>query len=225
MPRRCSPSATCIWKISGTWRDADGRLVWGVNDFDEAAVMPYPLDLVRLAASIRLAGLKVSHQAAAAALLKGYNAGLAQPQPALLGEGETWLRPYAADTEERSRKFWKKVADYPKAIPPRTIADALIASLPKDAEIICFSLARRRDWQPRPAALRCGRLLARRPCTARSQSAGAVGVDLGQWRTIQSIAFPCLGERQIPGARSVPRYARQIHLAAHRRRFPQNRTR
>ncbi len=39
----------------GTWRDADGRLVWGVNDFDEAAVMPYPLDLVRLAASIRLA--------------------------------------------------------------------------------------------------------------------------------------------------------------------------
>jgi hypothetical protein len=23
----------------GTWRDADARLVWGVNDFDEAAVM------------------------------------------------------------------------------------------------------------------------------------------------------------------------------------------
>ena len=32
----------------GTWRDEDGRLVWGVNDFDEAAVMPYALDLVRL---------------------------------------------------------------------------------------------------------------------------------------------------------------------------------
>src|SRR6266567_7457983 len=27
----------------GTWRDADGRLVWGVNDFDEAAKMPYML--------------------------------------------------------------------------------------------------------------------------------------------------------------------------------------
>src|ERR1700751_5738690 len=39
----------------GTWRDADGRLVWGINDFDEAAVMPYVLDLVRLATSIRLA--------------------------------------------------------------------------------------------------------------------------------------------------------------------------
>src|ERR1700752_1640440 len=38
----------------GTWRDADGRLVWGVNDFDEAAEMPYVLDLIRLATSARL---------------------------------------------------------------------------------------------------------------------------------------------------------------------------
>src|ERR1700761_8567776 len=30
----------------GTWRDAEGRLVWGVNDFDEAAVIAYPFDLV-----------------------------------------------------------------------------------------------------------------------------------------------------------------------------------
>jgi hypothetical protein len=122
----------------GTWRDADGRLVWGVNDFDEAAVMPYPLDLVRLAASIRLANLSVSSRAAAAALLKGYREGLAQPQPALLDEGETWLRPYAADTEKKSIKFWKEVAGYPKATPPRKIADALIASLPKDVENIRF---------------------------------------------------------------------------------------
>ena len=26
----------------GTWRDAEGRLIWGVNDFDEAYPMPYP---------------------------------------------------------------------------------------------------------------------------------------------------------------------------------------
>lgn len=31
----------------GTWRDLEGRLVWGINDFDEAAIMPYPFDLVR----------------------------------------------------------------------------------------------------------------------------------------------------------------------------------
>src|SRR4051812_30821152 len=24
----------------GTWRDAEGRLVWGINDFDEAADIP-----------------------------------------------------------------------------------------------------------------------------------------------------------------------------------------
>src|ERR1700686_1684234 len=90
----------------GTWRDTDGRLVWGINDFDEAAVYPSTRDLVRLAASVRLADLPVSNQAATAALLRGYREGLAQPQPALLDEGETWLRPYAADTEEKSRKFW-----------------------------------------------------------------------------------------------------------------------
>ena len=30
----------------GTWRDTDGRLVWGMNDFDEAYTMPYANDLV-----------------------------------------------------------------------------------------------------------------------------------------------------------------------------------
>ncbi|MBR1156791.1 DUF2252 family protein [Bradyrhizobium sp. JYMT SZCCT0428] len=121
----------------GTWRDADGRLVWGVNDFDEAAVMPYVLDLVRLATSIYLAPrLGVRNQAVAKALLKGYRAGLARPQPALLDEGETWLRPYAADTEKKAKKFWKEVAEYPKASPPRKVARALVASLPRGAKRI-----------------------------------------------------------------------------------------
>src|SRR5438132_7432168 len=39
----------------GTWRDAEGRLVWGVNDFDEAWPLPYTNDLVRLATSALLA--------------------------------------------------------------------------------------------------------------------------------------------------------------------------
>src|SRR5208282_334838 len=39
----------------GTWRDEEGRLVWGINDFDEAAPMPYTNDLVRLATSVQLA--------------------------------------------------------------------------------------------------------------------------------------------------------------------------
>src|SRR5437016_5296507 len=39
----------------GTWRDSEGRLIWGVNDFDEAFRTPYTSDLVRLAVSAALA--------------------------------------------------------------------------------------------------------------------------------------------------------------------------
>src|ERR1041385_2795839 len=35
----------------GTWRDTEGRLIWGINDFDEACWLPYTCDLVRLVAS------------------------------------------------------------------------------------------------------------------------------------------------------------------------------
>src|ERR1700675_2199950 len=35
----------------GTWRDVEGRLVWGVNDFDEAWPAAYAVDLVRLITS------------------------------------------------------------------------------------------------------------------------------------------------------------------------------
>jgi uncharacterized protein (DUF2252 family) len=38
----------------GTWRDREGRLSWGVDDFDDAYPLPYTNDLVRLAASIRM---------------------------------------------------------------------------------------------------------------------------------------------------------------------------
>ena len=35
----------------GTWRDGFGRLIWGIDDFDEAYPLPYANDLVRLAVS------------------------------------------------------------------------------------------------------------------------------------------------------------------------------
>jgi hypothetical protein len=38
----------------GTWRDRTGARRWGVNDLDELAWAPYPLDLVRLATSVAL---------------------------------------------------------------------------------------------------------------------------------------------------------------------------
>ena len=131
----------------GTWRDADGRLVWGVNDFDEAAHMPYTLDLVRLVTSIQLAPKRhsdVSDQAAANAVLKGYRAGLGDPQPALLFEGETWLRSYAEPGAGEPEEFWQEVHDYEKAAPPRRIAKALIDSLPKGIDSKTIRLCSRR---------------------------------------------------------------------------------
>jgi hypothetical protein len=38
----------------GTWRDVEGRLCWGVDDFDEAYPLAYTNDLVRLAASVKI---------------------------------------------------------------------------------------------------------------------------------------------------------------------------
>ena len=132
----------------GTWRDADGRFVWGVNDFDEAAVMPYVLDLVRFAASIRLAPDRaVDNRKAAAILIKGYLEGLKVPQPALLDEGETWLRPYAVGTELESGEFWEKLGKIKKyplidgkvdGKPPRDVIQFLNASLPKGAANIRY---------------------------------------------------------------------------------------
>ena len=61
----------------GTWRDGDGRLAWGVNDFDEAAEMPYVLDLVRLAASALLGSgrRRITDEEICAAILNGYRQG------------------------------------------------------------------------------------------------------------------------------------------------------
>jgi len=39
----------------GTWRDEEGRLIWGVNDLDEVWPAAYTLDLVRLTTSAYLA--------------------------------------------------------------------------------------------------------------------------------------------------------------------------
>ena len=132
----------------GTWRDADGRFVWGVNDFDEGAVMPFVLDLVRLATSIRLAPDRaVSNGKAAELLIAGYLEGLGVPQPALLDEGEIWLRSYAIGTDLESGKFWKKLDKTSKhplidgkktGKPPRNVMQLLNASLPEGATNIVY---------------------------------------------------------------------------------------
>lgn len=128
----------------GTWRDLEGRLVWGINDFDEAAIIPYPFDLVRLATSARLAqDMTVGAREAAAAILDGYRRGLKGPHPALLDEHETWMRSYVACSDEERAEFWRDVKTYPDAEPPRQVVSALKGSLPRDAALVRFASRRK----------------------------------------------------------------------------------
>ena len=98
----------------GTWRDIEGRLVWGVNDFDEAYELTYTNDLVRLAASahiaIREARLKIGAKDACDAILNGYRKGLQSGGRAfVLAEDHPWLRAMVTGVLRDPRQFWKKL--------------------------------------------------------------------------------------------------------------------
>ena len=127
----------------GTWRDADGRLVWGVNDFDEAAQMPYAIDLVRLAASALLGGddRNGAIDTITKAVLKGYAKGLAAPSPVVLDRDWPELRADVIVDEDRRDKFWKKIdARTNEPAPPR-FQKALAAAMPEP--VVAFDTARR----------------------------------------------------------------------------------
>lgn len=123
----------------GTWRDREGRLVWGVNDFDESAEMPYTLDLVRLATSVVLAPKRrLAVRDACLAILSGYRRGLAEPRPTLLDEHELWMRPFVACSDDDRKDFWREVSKYPDANPPRNVIRGLERRLPRHARIVRF---------------------------------------------------------------------------------------
>ncbi len=103
----------------GTWRDIEGRLIWGVNDFDEAFHLPYSNDLVRLASSALLA-IEAEHIAlkpkqACAAILEGYREALrGGGQPFVLAERHCWLRDIAVEQLAAPNEFWSKMEAWPE---------------------------------------------------------------------------------------------------------------
>jgi len=102
----------------GTWRDAKGQLVWGVNDFDEAAHLPYTQDLIRLATSVELASeiqeLKITLEEACEAILDGYRASLeSNGKPIILDNEHNWLRKIYVRNEKSVDKFWNKLDQLP----------------------------------------------------------------------------------------------------------------
>ena len=155
----------------GTWRDAEGRLVWGVNDFDEVARMPYAIDLVRLVTSAAIAqrenGLRIQPDDAANAVLDGYCDSLqARGEPFILEENHSDLRAMALAAERDPVRFWSKLRNLPKLKPPKHVRQILERSLPAGSEKVGFfsriagigSLGR-----PRYVAIAChdGGLVAR----------------------------------------------------------------
>jgi hypothetical protein len=103
----------------GTWRDLEGRLVWGVNDFDEAAVLPYTVDLVRLATSALFAidegHLAVKPKDACASILQGYQDSFAHGgRPYVLEEENAWLRQMATGVLRDPVHFWKRMESLPR---------------------------------------------------------------------------------------------------------------
>ena len=119
----------------GTWRDVDGRLVWGVNDFDEAAEMPFVIDLVRLAVSAFLG--RDDKQAALEpicnAILEGYAAGLRAPKPFVLDRDHRRMREIFVVSEDERANFWKKMdgtSNAGEGQPGQRYLDGLLAAMP-----------------------------------------------------------------------------------------------
>jgi hypothetical protein len=102
----------------GTWRDDEGRLIWGINDFDEAFPLPYAIDLVRLATSARLAidagTLQITAREACAAILQGYSDGInGEGKPFVLAEDHAVLRAEATSELRNPETFWQRMTALP----------------------------------------------------------------------------------------------------------------
>ncbi len=129
----------------GTWRDVEGRLIWGCNDFDEAYELPYALDLVRLAASGILGAkegvIAIAPEAVCASILAGYRKGLKTgSRPYVLGEKYDWLRILAMEDLRDPSHFAAKMRALKKPtyrVDPK-LKRALISMTPREAERFSF---------------------------------------------------------------------------------------
>lgn len=172
----------------GLWRDAEGRLVWGVNDYDEAAPAPWPFDLVRLAASALIAEGRGNRGAGAVetVILDGYRRGLERPRPFVLERGRAWLRSLFAVDGAGREHFWEEIFTLaPAARPDPGFVRALRGALPGKgaAPLIAVrqagvgSLGRLRlvaavaDWRGGPAAREAKAIVP--SCWNRSAEPGA----------------------------------------------------
>jgi hypothetical protein len=120
----------------GTWRDADGRLAWGINDFDEAENLPYTNDLVRLCTSAILAinnsSARVSVRRACESVMEGYRNSLdTGGAPIVLGKPNRWLKALAEQRMADDAAFWEPILGLTRVTPPRSLRPLLLQALPE----------------------------------------------------------------------------------------------
>ena len=123
----------------GTWRDDEGRLAWGVNDFDEASPLPYTNDLLRLATSaflaIREGSLGLTEKEVCAGLLQGYRESLERAGAAVvLAERHRKLGERIVECLIEPRRFWVEQlgeGSVRRAKPSASCRAALVGALPR----------------------------------------------------------------------------------------------
>jgi hypothetical protein len=118
----------------GTWRDIEGRLIWGVNDFDEAWSLPYTNDLVRLATSALMSSITCDLKAGIAAMLQGYGEALeAGGRPFALAEHHSALRTMATARLHDPEQYWTKLHALPDVAegPPAGAMKAIARVMPE----------------------------------------------------------------------------------------------
>jgi uncharacterized protein DUF2252 len=126
-PETCSdskraPTILCVGDLHvdsyGTWRDAEGRMCWGVDDFDEAWPLPYTNDLIRLAASVKIARkigiLSIRTRDACDAILTAYERTLRRGGcPVVLAEEGTHLEKLGIGALNPPKAFWETLQKHP----------------------------------------------------------------------------------------------------------------
>jgi hypothetical protein len=132
----------------GTWRDGEGRLVWGVNDFDEVCELPYTSDLVRLGVSLRFAikeleDFETSMADACELILRGYTEAIGgTAAPFVLAEDHSDLTRLAQGTflATPAEKFWRKrlKKTQPATAVPSAARKLLEVSLPEGSTHVEF---------------------------------------------------------------------------------------
>lgn len=98
----------------GTWRDVEGRMCWGVDDFDDACPLPYTNDLVRWATSLKISidtgTTTISLRDGCDAFLERYVATLRRGgDPFVLAEGKGPLDKLGISELKPPDDFWRKL--------------------------------------------------------------------------------------------------------------------